>query len=33
MIYTFDTKNFLLYPLMKSCFELNDKDVYEAIQD
>ena len=33
MIYTFDAKDFLLYPVMKSCFGLSDDDVYEAIQE
>lgn len=32
MIYTFDAKGFLLYPVMKSVFELSDEDVYNAIQ-
>ena len=33
MIYTFDAKGFLLYPVMKSALGLCDEDVYEAIQD
>lgn len=33
MIYTFDAKGFLLYPVMKSAFGLSDVDVYKAIQD
>lgn len=33
MIYTFNTKDFLLYPVMKSCFALNENDVYKTIQD
>ena len=33
MIYTFDAKGFLLYPVMKSCFGLSDENVYQAIQD
>ena len=33
MIYTFDAKGFLLYPVMKSAFEFSDEDVYKAIQD
>lgn len=33
MIYTFDARGFLLYPVMKSSFELSDEDVYKAIQD
>lgn len=33
MIYTFDAKGFLLYPVMKSCFELSDDEVYKTIQD
>lgn len=33
MIYTFDAKGFLLYPVMKSAFGLSDEDVYNAIQD
>lgn len=33
MIYTFDAKGFLLYPVMKSTFGLSDEDVYKAIQD
>ena len=32
MIYTFDAKGFLLYPLMRSYFELSDETVYDAIQ-
>ncbi len=32
MIYTFDAKGFLLYPVMKCCLELNDENVYETIQ-
>lgn len=31
MIYTFNAKEFLLYPVMKSYFELSDNDVYKAI--
>lgn len=33
MIYTFDARGFLLYPVMKACLELSDEDVYQAIQD
>lgn len=33
MIYTFDAKEFLLYPVMKSYFELSDNDVYKSIQE
>lgn len=33
MIYTFDTKNFLLYPVIKDYFKFNDSLVYETIQD
>lgn len=33
MIYTFNAKEFLLYPVMKSYFELSDNDVYKAIQE
>lgn len=33
MIYTFDAKGFLLYPVMKSYFYLSDEDVYETVQD
>lgn len=33
MIFTFDAKGFLLYPVMKSYFELSDDDVYESIQE
>ena len=33
MIYTFDAKGFILYPVMKSALELSDQDVYKAIQD
>lgn len=33
MIYTFDAKGFLLYPIMKSVFELSDDNVYATIQD
>ena len=33
MIYTFDAKGFLLYPVMKSYFNLSDEAVYESIQD
>lgn len=32
VIYTFDTKGFLLYPVMKACFDLGEEDVYEIIQ-
>ena len=31
-IYTFDTTNYLLYPIMKSYFKLNDKEVYKTVQ-
>lgn len=33
MIFTFDAKGFLLYPVMKSHFELSDDDVYKTIQE
>lgn len=33
MIYTFDAKGFLLYPVMKSYFGLNDNEVYKSIQE
>ncbi len=33
MIFTFDAKGYLLYPVLKSCLELSDENVYEAIQD
>ena len=33
MIYTFNAKGFLLYPVIKSYFELSDNDVYKAIQE
>lgn len=33
MIYTFDAKGFLLYPLMKSVLKLSDDSVYKSIQD
>lgn len=33
MIYSFDAKGFLLYPVMKSAFGLSNEDVYKAIQD
>lgn len=33
MIYTFDNKNFLLYPVMKSYFELDDFAIYNIIQN
>lgn len=32
MIYTFDARGFLLYPVMKSCFELSDEGVYKTIR-
>ena len=32
MIFTFDAKGYLLYPVMKSYFKLSDENVYEAIQ-
>ena len=32
VIYTFDAKGFLLYPVMKSYFHLNDREVYREIQ-
>lgn len=33
MIYTFNAKGCILYPVMKSYFELSDDDVYKTIQD
>lgn len=33
MIYTFDAKGFLLYPVMKSYFGLSDNDVYKSIRE
>lgn len=33
MIYTFDAKGCLLYPVMKSCLKLSDNDVYSSIQE
>lgn len=33
MIYTFDTRDFCMYPVMKSYFELNDHELYETIQN
>lgn len=33
MIYTFDTKGFLFYPIMKANFHLSDENVYKTIQD
>lgn len=33
MIYTFNAKGFLLYPVMKSYFDLSENGVYIAIQD
>lgn len=33
MIYTFDAKGFLLYPVMKAAFDLNDNAVYKAIHE
>ncbi len=33
MIYTFDAKGCLFYPIMKSFFGLDDNDVYKSIQE
>lgn len=33
MIYTFDAKGFLLYPIIKATFGLDDEDIYKTIQD
>ena len=33
MIYTFDTKGFVLYPVMKTYFEMSDNEVYNSIQE
>lgn len=33
MIFTFDAKGFLLYPVIKSHFQLDDQDVYQMIQN
>ncbi len=32
IIYTFDTADFLLYPIMKECFELTDNEIYQTIE-
>ena len=33
MIYTFNARGFVLYPVLKSYFELSDKDVYNTIRN
>ena len=33
MIYTFDAKGCLFYPIMKAFFRLDDNDVYQSMKD